>query len=279
MLRQMGFTTRPSSNDDAHYSFDMLQNLRAERAKKTQDLDAQLEKLEKAVNAYTVILEMVDKCMENLHGNQLLAMVPVLRESISKHEANFPSIELHPCAKDRVEFEHDRRITSALRQGISQLGYLAHTEADFRRVPDNKQRKERSKGLQKSTPNDHNIHFTLAAAVGARPREATSATPTDVVVVEIRKGSEHEFLENGIAGPVIGKVALTVKLKDAKHLTYESEHFFESLSQQAAPERQQKLHSSPYSDGGDDIPTVRFTKTLRVLGRRERGQKSHFSAG
>lgn len=216
--------------------------------------------------------------MENLRGNQLLAMTPALLQCLNKHDAKFPLLELHPCAEDRVEFEHDRRVATALRQGISQLGYLAQSEADFRGVPDRKKRREKSKALQKSA-NDHNIHFTLAAVVGGRPQEVTSATPTDVVVVEIRKGPEHEFLENGIAGPVIGRVALTMKLRDAKHLTYESEHFFESLSQQAAPERQQQrrrqqLQPSSQSDDEDDIPTVRFTKTLRVIGRRERWQAS-----
>lgn len=245
-----------------------------------QDLDAQLEKLEKTVNAYAVTLEILNKCMDNLHGNQLLAMVLALRECLNKHDANFPSLKLQPCAEDRVEFEHDRRVAIALRQGISQVGYLAQTEADFRCVPDRKQRKEQSKALPKSTPHDHSIHFTLAAVVGGHPQELTSATPTDMVVVEIRHGPEQEFLENGIAGPVIGRVALAMKLKDAKHLTYESEHFFESLSQQAAPERQQQrrrqqqLQSLQYSDDEGDIPTVRFSKTLRVIGRREKGQGS-----
>lgn len=244
-------------------TFDILQTLRTDRASKTQALDAQLEKLEKTVNAYSVTLEMVDSCMENLHGDQLLAMVPALRDCLNKHDAQFPSLELQPCAEDRVEFEHDRRIAIALRQGISQVGYLAQTEEDFRCVPNRHQRKRQPKAAPKSAASDHNIHFTLAAVVGGRSQEVTSATPTDVVVVEIRRGPEHEFLEHGISGPVIGRVALTMKLTDAKHLTYESEHFFESLSQQAAPERQQ-LHDE------DGVPTVRFTKTLRVTGRRER---------
>lgn len=264
----------------ARNPFDVLQNLRTDRAIKTQDLDNQLEKLEKTVDAYGIALEMMNKCLENLRGNQLLAMTPPLREGLNKHDAKFPLLELHPCAEDRVEFEHDRRIATALRQGISKLGYLAQSEADFRGVPDRKKRREKSTALQKPTPNDHNVHFTLAAVVGRRPQEVTSATPTDVVVVEVRKGPEQEFLENGIAGPVIGRVALTMKLRDAKHMTYESEHFFESLSQQAAPERQQqqrrRQHRQPssQSDDADDVPTVRFTKTLRVIGRRERGQAS-----
>lgn len=263
----------------AHNSFNMVQNLRIDRATKTQDLDQQLEMLEKTVDAYAVALDMMNKCVEHLHGNQLLAMVPTLRECLNKHDAKYPLLGLHPCAEDRVEFEHDRRIAIALRQGISRLGYLAQSEADFQCVPDRKKRRETSKAQQKSTPHDHSIHFTLAAVIGGRPQEVTSATPTDVVVVEIRKGPEHEFLENGISGPVIGRVALTMKIKDAKHLTYESEHFFESLSQQAAPERQQQHRrqqqqpqSSSTSGDEDDIPTVRFTKTLRVIGRRERGQ-------
>lgn len=269
----------------ARNSFDILQNLRTDRAIKTEDLNKQLEKLERTVNTYTVTLEMMNKCMENLRGNQLLAMIPTLREGLNKHDARFPLLEFHPCAEDRVEFEHDRRVATALRQGISQLGYLVQSEADYRNVPDRKKRRDKSKTLKKSTPKDHDVHFTLAAVVGGRPRDVTSATPTDVVVVEVRKGPESEFLENGIAGPVIGRVALTMKLRDAKHLTYESEHFFESLSQQAAPERQQQRlrqqqqpQTSPYSDDEDDIPTVRFTKTLRVFGRRERGQGSQSSA-
>eukprot|EP00903_Cladosiphon_okamuranus_P010650 g10071.t1 len=249
----------------------VLKNLRTDRATKTQDLDKQLEKLEKTVDAYTVTLDMINKCMENLHGNQLLAMIPTLRESLYKHDAKYPLLELHPCAEDRMGFEHDRRIAIALRQGISQLGYLAQSEADFQCVPDRKKRKEKSKAKQKSATNDHSIHFTLAAVVGGRLQEVTSATPTDVVVVEIRKGPEHEFLENGISGPVIGRVALTMKVKDAKYLTYESEHFFESLSQHVEPERRQQQSSST-SDDEDDIPTVRFTKTMRVISRRERGQ-------
>lgn len=280
----MRLTTRPFRWRCLHTIVRYFQNLRTDRASKTQDLDAQLEKLEKTVDAYAVTLEMLNKCIDNLHDNQLLAMVPTLRECLNKHDTKFASLELHPCAEDRVEFEYDRRTAIALRQGISQLGFLAQTEADFRRVPDRKQRNNQTNVLQKSTPNDHNIHFTLAAVVGGRPQEVASATPTDVVVVEIRQGPEHEFLESGIAGPVIGKVALTMKLKDAKHLTYESEHFFESVSQQAAPERQQQRQrkqqpkSSPNSEEGV-IPTVRFTKTLRVIGRRGKGQGSQFSAG
>ena len=231
------------------------------------------------MNAYTTALEMTDTCVEKLRGNQLLAMLPALRECIKKHDASFPLLELQPCVEDRVEFEHDRRVAGALRQAISQIGYVIESDADFRHVPDRARKNDKSKAPELSTPNDHNIHFTLAATVGARPKDATAATPTDVVVVEVRKGPEHEFLENGIAGPLIGRVALHTKLKGVKHLAYESEHFFESLTQQAAPEhhqtrkqpRQQSQKSSTSSCNDDEVPTVRFTKTLHVLGRSERG--------
>lgn len=268
----------------------LLQNLRADRASKIQDLNTQLDKLNRTVNAYGVALETTDKSLKYLHGNQLLAMEPTLRECLDKHEANFVSQPLEPCVDDRVEFEHDRDIAVALRLGISQVGYLAQTEADFRNAPDRTQKREKSKAPEQevhksSTPNDHNIHFTLAAVVGARPQEWTLAAPTDVVVVEIRNGSEHEFLKNGKAGPVIGRVALHTKLKGAKHLKYESEHFFESLSQQVAPKRQQRKQQqrerqrelSACYDIDDDIPTVRFTKTLRVSGQRVRGEGSQSS--
>lgn len=259
------------------------QNLRADRASKIQDLNKQLNELNETVNAYAGALETTDTSLKYLHGNQLLAMEPTLRACLDKHEANFLSLEREPCVEDRVEFEHDRDVAVALRLGISQVGYLAQTEAEFRNAPDRKQKRETSKAPAQevhtsSTPKDRKIHFTLAAIVGARPQEFTSATATDVVVVEIRNGSEHDFLKNGKPGLVIGRVALHTKFRGAKHLTYESEHFFESLSQQAAPKRQQRVQqqrrkqdqefSSCYGIN-DDIPTVRFTKTLRVSGRRK----------
>lgn len=270
------------------YAFRVInrsQNLQADRVSKIQDLNKQLNELNKTVNAYAVALETTDTSLKNLHGNQLLAMEPTLRECLDKYTANFRSQELEPCVEDRVEFEHDRDIAIALRRGISQVGYLAQTAADFRNAPDQKQKREMSKASghevhTSSTPNTHQIHFTLAAIVGARPQEMTLAIPTDMVVVEIRNGSEHDFLKSGETGPVIGRVALHTKVKVAKHLKYESKHFFESLSQEAAaPQRQQKRKqqergkqrqgSSSCYDIDDDIPTVRFTKTLHVSGRRQ----------
>lgn len=243
--------------------------MRTDRARKTQDLDAQLEKLERTVNAYTAALELTDQCVEKLQGNQLLAMLPALRECLDKHDASFPLLEVQPCVGDRMEFEHDRRIASALRHAISQLGYVVETDADSRHVPVRKQKKDKSKAPELTKP--HNVHFTLAAVVGGRPQDETAATPTDIVVVEIRKGPEQEFLENGIPGPLIGRVALHTKLKGVKHLAYESEHFFESLTQQASPKQQQQLRKQQQQQGQDEdeIPTVRFTKTLRILGRRD----------
>ncbi len=243
------------------------QKMRTDRASRTQDLDAQLEKLERTVNAYTTALELTDQCVEKLQGNQLLAMLPALRECLDKHDASFPSLEVQPCVGDRMEFEHDRRMATALRLAISQIGYVVETDADFRHVPVRRQKKDNSLAPELATP--HDVHFTLAAVVGGRPQDETVATPTDVVVVEIRKGPEQEFLENGIPGELIGRVALNTELKGAKHLAYESEHFFESLTQKASPKQQQRRNrQQQQGQDEDEIPAVRFTKTVRILGRR-----------
>lgn len=265
------------------------QNLQADRASKLQDLNKQLNELTETIKAYAAALDTTNESLKYLHGNQLLAMEPTLRECLDKHEANFLSEQLEPCSGDRVEFEYDRDIAIALRLGISQVGYLAQTKADFGSTSDRTHKRGKPRAPEQEvhtswTSNGHDIHFTLAAIVGARPQEElTLATPTDVVVVEIRNGSELEFLKNGKPGPVIGRVALHTKLKGARHLKYESEHFFESLSQQAAPKwqqrkqlqegkQQQELSSCHEIDDG--IPTVRFTKTLRVSGRRQRVEGS-----
>ncbi|CAM9507129.1 unnamed protein product, partial [Hapterophycus canaliculatus] len=251
---------------------DVLQNLRADRAQKSQDLKAQLEKLDQTVSAYKVALKMTDTSLEYLHGNQLLAMKSVLRECLDANEAGFSSLELEPCVQDHVEFEHDVHIAKSVGLMMSRLGYLRNSPGSGLRAKEVPHSPE--KEVHASAAGNHNIHFTLAAVVGVRPPEATFASPTDTVVVEIRDGSESDFLESGKAGPVIGRVVLHTKFRGAKNLTYESEHFFESLSQPKRLEGEEEKQdvSTASSNTGDGlttaIPAVRFTKTLRVLSRR-----------
>lgn len=231
------------------------------------------------MRAYEAALGTTNTSLERLHGDQFLAMEPIIRECLDAHEAEFPSLELAPCVEDRVEFEHDRSIANALRQGISRLGCVVNAVRP-------RKKKDKSTAPEKelnasSTPSEHDIHFSLAAIVGARPLEATFTSPTDTVIVEIRSGSEHDFLKSGTAGPVIGRVALHTKFKGAKHMAYETEHFFESLSQQPTPARQSRKQQQQAekerqkqptpSRNGDCVPAVRFTKVLRVFGRRGEG--------
>lgn len=212
--------------------------------------------LNQAIYAYTAALETTGECLDNLQGDQLLAMEPDLRTCSDRQEAAFSSLTLEPCVDDRVEFTYDRDIANALRLGISKLGCLPSMDVDVKNVPD-KKRKPPEHGSHPAKHRD--VHFTLAAIVGAGPKNVAFATPSDTVIVEMRDGSEKDFLEKGIEGPVVGRVVLHTKLKGAKYLTYESEHFFESLSQRVLPE---VFHQS-----SDDVPAVRFTKTLRVSGR------------
>ncbi|CAM9094913.1 unnamed protein product, partial [Ectocarpus fasciculatus] len=258
---------------------EILKNLRADRAQKTQGLNAQLAKLGQVMTAYETALDTTNTSLERLHGDQFLAMEPTLRECLDAYEAEFPSLELTPCVEDRVEFEHDRSIANALRQGISRLGCVVNAVRPKRKK--GKSTAPEQELHASSTPSEHSIHFSLAAIVGARPQEATLANPTDTVIVEIRSGSEHDFLKSGITGPVIGRVALHTKFKGAKHLAYETEHFFESLSQQATPARQSRKQQQQaekerqqyqaLSRDADCVPAIRFTKVLRVFGRRGGG--------
>lgn len=127
------------------------------------------------------------------------------------------------------------------------------------------------------------VHFTLAANIGGvgihqnKTSASFCAPEGDVVVVEVRQGAEEEFLKTGIEGPVLGRVVLETKLEGAKYLKYEAEHLFESLCPWV-------LSSSARGSGGSSniftggrgtlqpyasyTPGVRFTKRLRVAGRR-----------
>lgn len=236
------------------------QNLRGARASKTQELNAQLERLEHVVSAYTSALALTGDCLDRLKGDQLLAMEPDLRKFFETNEADFSTLTCDPCVDDRVEFAYDRDVANALRLGISKVGCLASISTEFQDAQD-KTKNAPEEGVHQAT---RDIHFTLAAIVGASP-ENVAATPSDTVVVEIRNGSEKEFLRTGIEGAVIGRVVLHTKIQGVKYLTYESENFFESLSQRVLSERQK----AP----SDRIPTVRFTKNLRISGRRAQGPK------
>lgn len=269
------------SNHDVFRSILLhVQNLRADRAQKSRDLSAQRDRLDQTVSAYMVAQKTTETTLEYLHGNQLLAMKPALRECLDGHEAGFASLELEPCVEDHVKFEHDGRVAKSVRLMISRLGCLQHdpgSELRAKEVPHSPE-----KEVHASSAGNRDIHFTLAAVVGARPPELTFASPTDTVVVEIRNGSEHDFLTSGTAGPVIGRVVLHTKFRGAKNLRYESEHFFESLSQMAtleghtSEEEEKREVSRPSKDNSNAfstaIPAVRFTKTLRVLGRRVEGK-------
>lgn len=127
------------------------------------------------------------------------------------------------------------------------------------------------------------VHFTLAANVGGvgihqNKMNASFCTPKgDVVVVEVRQGAEEEFLRTGIEGPVMGRVVLETKLEGAKYLKYEAEHLFESLSPRVLlSDAEGSGGSSKTASGGRGTqqpsvsytPGVRFTKRLRVAGRR-----------
>lgn len=235
-----------------------LQNLRGVRASKTQELNAQLEVLDKAMRSYTAALDTTGECLDKLEGDQLLAMEPDLRCCLEKHEGNFPSLILEPCVDDSVEFAYDRNIATALRSGISKTGYLVPVDTDSRDAPGNRATTVDVKNARFVT---RDVHFTLSAILGKRPDHVAFETPPDTVVVEVRNGLEQEFLRTGIEGPVVGRVVLRTKFKGAKYLTYESEHFFESLSQRTVT-----VPRVPPCDSG--VPTVRFTKTLRVTSRR-----------
>lgn len=201
-------------------------------------------------------METTGVCLDKLRGDQLLAMEPDLRKCMDKHEENFKSLTLDPCVDDHVEFTHDRDIANALRLGISKHGCLTSINAGLQNAPD----KNEQPPEEVASSATRNIHFTLAAVAGPSTRKA-NAVPSDIVVVEMRSGSEQDFLKNGIEGPVVGRVVLHTRLQGTKYLTYESEHFFESLSHQVLSDE----HKS-FSDG---IPTVRLTKTFRVSGRNE----------
>lgn len=237
------------------------QNLRGVRASKAQELNAHLEILGQAMRSYTAALKTTGECLDNLEGDQLLAMEPDLRSCLEKHEGDFPSLKLEPYVDDRVEFAYDRDVAYALRLGISKIGYLAPIDTDAQDAPDKRVK------VAHLVPRD--VHFTLAAIMGRkRPDDVAFETPSDTVVVEMRNGSEQNFLKTGVEGPVVGRVILRTQLKGANFLAYESENFFESLSQRNAT----ALRKEPPCDNG--IPTVRFTKTLRVTGRRGERSKS-----
>ena len=206
-------------------------------------------------------METTGVCLEKLRGDQLLAMEPDLRKCMDKHEADFQSLTLDPCVDDHVEFAHDRDVANALRLGISKFGCLTSINAGLQHAPDKKEQPPE----EVVTSATRDVHFTLAAVAGPSKKKA-NAIPSDIVVVEMRSGSEQEFLKNGIEGPVIGRVVLHTRLQGSKYLTYESEHFFESLSHQVLSDKQR-----PFSDG---IPTVRVTKTCRVSGRNEASRTS-----
>ena len=235
--------------------------MRGARAGKTQDLNAQLAALEKLARAYTVAMETTGVCLEKLRSDQLLAMEPDLRKCMDNHEANFQSLKLDPCVDDHVEFAHDRNVANALRMGISKHGCLTSINAGLQNAPEKKEQPPEEVACSAT----RDVHFTLAAVAGPSTKKA-NAIPSDIVVVEMRSGSEQNFLKDGIEGPVIGRVVLHTRLQGIKYLTYESEDFFESLSHQVLSDEQQS-----FSDG---IPTVRLTKTFRVSGRNEASRTS-----
>lgn len=196
-------------------------------------------------------METTGVCLKKLKGDQLLAMEPDLRKCMDKHEADFQSLTLDPCVDDHVEFAHDRDVGNALRLGISKYGCLTSVVAGLR----DKKEQPPEEVVSSAT---RDVHFTLAAVAGPSKKKAT-ANPSDIVVVEMRSGSEQDFFKNGIEGPLVGRVVLHTRLQGIKYLTYESEHFLESLSHRVLSDKPQS-----FSDG---VPTVRFTKTLRVSGR------------
>lgn len=224
--------------------------MRGARISKAQDLKAQLTALEQLTRAYTSAMETTSVCLEKLRGDHLLAMEPDLRKCMDKHEADFQSLALDPCVDDHVEFAHDRDVGNALRLGISKYGCLASVNG-----PQNKKAQPPEEVVGSAT---RDVHFTLAAVTESNKKKAT-ANPSDIVVVEMRSGSEQDFFKTGIEGPLIGRVVLHTRLQGTKYLTFESEDFLESLSHQVMSDKAQS-----FSDG---IPTVRFTKTIRFSGR------------
>lgn len=210
------------------------------------------------MRSYTVALDTAGECLDKLEGDQLLAMEPDLRCCLEKHEGNFPSLILEPCVNDCVEFAYNQNIANALRVGISKIGYIAPVDTDSRVTPGNR---TTAVAVKNAHFVPRNVHFTLTTLLGKIPNHVAFETPLDTVVVEVRNGSEQEFLRTGIEGPVVGRVVLHTKFKGAKYLRYESEHFFESLSQRTVT-----IPRVPPGDSG--VPTVRFTKTLRVTSRR-----------
>lgn len=209
-----------------------------------------------------------------------MSMEPALRWCLEKHEAEFASLPLEPCADNRLEFAYDKDVAAAIRAGISKLGGMASAETDFKEKDGfghSKRSKQKitSQGVQSTLPE---VHFTLAARVGGaggskRVGVGFSSSKSDTVVVEMRHGSEEEFLTTGAEGAVIGRVVLETKLEGAKYLQYESEQFFESLSRRAwsTSDRQDSGTASRGDNSTllpvDPIPAVRFTKRLRVAGR------------
>lgn len=185
-------------------------------------------------------------------------MEPDLRLCLDKHEAEFSSISLHPCVDNRIEFAYDRDVANAIRFGISKVGCITSNDEDFQKARFLDEKKEVPE--EGAPPANREVHFTLAAVVGFDSQEVTFATPSDSVVVEMREGSEQDFFTRGIEGPIVGRVVLQTKLKGAKHLTFETEHFFESISNRVLTHQQKS--------SADCIPAVRFTKTLRVSGRQ-----------
>lgn len=201
---------------------------------------------------------MTGECLDALGGEQLLAMERDLSKCLDKHDADFASLALEPCVDGSVEFAYDRSIFKALVAGISKVGCLPSNDVD--RGDDLYE--VQTAAEEDSNPAHRDVHFTLSA-VTEDTKGVNSVTSDETVVVEVRNGSEQDFLERGIEGPMVGRVILHTKLKGAKHFAYDAEHFLESLSQRMLSEYEQ-----PKPD--NSIPTIRFSKTLRVrvLGRR-----------
>ncbi|CAM9615753.1 unnamed protein product [Choristocarpus tenellus] len=217
---------------------------------KVRALSRQIKALEKVVAAYDTALDTAGLCLDQLHCDEFMATGPCIEQRMDALQQQAQSLQLEPCVDDHISFSCDKGILDCARHQISKLGSVNSISA-VKEAGSKVQEQEQVEGTK--------LHFNLEASVGVHPRHVGFAVPTDKVVVEVRGGSEAEVLSGGKEGPLIGRVILVTQLEGAGQTSFQSEQLFESLSQAS-----NMGSSSSASNVSTSIPTVRFTKVLRV---------------
>lgn len=222
-------------------------------------------------------LQIAEAVLEDIQGDEFVAMAPMLSTRLEELRHQAAALISPPCEDPVLSFRSDEDIAQVLQQQVEKFGWLdlgSHTVSDV--TGNAPPPRNEPKSVPIKNQNLRPIHFTTTLIdIGVKPTDEGGcmkmlgyAAPRDLVVIEVRDGSDIESTtkigagEKDGDGALLGSVSFSLRVEGPLGRGHRSE-----LPISEAEQHVESCGVDAKTDnsvGETCVPAIRFTKVLRL---------------